>query len=98
MENEQYQKKSDARFDRIESKLFGATFDENYGETPREQSKSISDEKTNEQHIGKKSQQVIEQELASHKQNFRENFSNDELREWDDKKASLIEELKMVIH
>ena len=94
MENELFQKHILARVRKLESETFEGTFEENYSKlTAREQSKNISDGEK-EHHLGNKSKEVLQQELNSHLQNHRENFSKDEEQQWYDKKADLIEQLR----
>ena len=96
MENELFQKHILARVRKLESKAFDGTFEENYSKLPaRKQAENISDG-AKEHHVGNKSKEVLQQELNSHLQNHRENFSNDENRNWIEKKDSLIEQLKQV--
>lgn len=93
MNIEEHLKKQDSRLDKIERKLFAGTCDENYKSLAEREELEKSD---TDSHQGKKSLQVIEEEIKSHKQNYRENFSKDEERAWYEKKSSLIEELKQV--
>lgn len=96
MENEQFQTHILARIRKLESETFDGTFEENYSKlSSREHAEHISDGEK-EHHLGKKSKEVLQQELKSHLQNHRENFSRDEERSWFEKKADLIEKLKQV--
>ena len=92
MEDEIFQKHILSRVKKLESKQFGATYEENY--TPREQSKRISDGIDESHHIGKKSPEVLKQELTSHTQNYRENFTKEEMKQHQEKKKSLIDKLR----
>lgn len=63
----------------------------------REQSKSISDGETPPQHIGKRSQEVVQQEINSHEQNFQETFNQSEKDKWLNKKKLLEKELQEIL-
>lgn len=92
MENDEFQKHILSRIQKLEEKTFEGTYEQNY--SPREQAKRITDGFTDAHHIGKKSKQVLKQELDSHMQNYQEIFSKDEEREWYKKKQSLIDQLR----
>ena len=80
------------RIQTLEKKQFDATFEQNY--TPRQQAESISNDETEPAHLGKKSKQVLQQELNSHIQNERETFTDQARKEWEEKKKSFIDQLR----
>ncbi len=94
MENQEFQNHILKRIQKLEAKTFDGTFEQNYKPTPREQAKSISEGDTKEHHIGRKSPEVLQQELNSHVQSYRETFTDDEEKEWIRKKQSLIDQLR----
>lgn len=96
MEPAEFQKHILERVQKLESETFKGTFEENYG-SPREQAKAISDGETSEHHIGEKSPEVLQQELNSHIQNFRETMTDDEKSEWHRKKQSLIDKIRNAV-
>lgn len=94
MENQEFQKQTAERLAKLEKQAFDGTYEENYQNlSARQQSKNISDG-GKEYHIGKKSKQVLQQEINAHVQGYRETFSREEEREWYEKKSELIEELR----
>lgn len=82
------------RFQKLEKKVFEFTYEEHYvKESARKQSKAISDGKQ-EHHIGDKSKEVLQQELTSHEQNFRETMTNDEKSAWTKTKDSIKSQIR----
>ena len=53
----------------------------------------ISEGKEKPKHLGKKSKEVLEQEISSHNQNYRETFTKHEKAVWQAKKIQLEKEL-----
>jgi len=64
-------------------------------ETARKEAKAISDGKTKEHFIGKKSIEVKKQELVSHLQNFRENFNSVEYNIWKSHAEHLLQQINI---
>ena len=56
MENQEFQKHILERIQKLEDESFGATFEQNYQGTPREQSKDITDDEAKSSSHRKKNQ------------------------------------------
>jgi len=76
--------------DGILSKVFGRK------KSPREQMAEYR-EKHSYKHTGKKTIQVIRQEIISHKQNFRENDTPEEREEWGGRLSDLQSEYAEIL-
>jgi len=92
MENQEFQKHIISRLQKLEEETFDGTYEQNY--SSRQQAERITDGITDAHHIGKKSKEVLKQELNSHIQNYGNFRSKDEEKEWYRKKQSLIDQLR----
>lgn len=86
MEPEQFQRETKEQLEKLQRKVFGATKDENYGETPREHAEHHSED--NESHfLGIRNQDSAKQKIESFKNQYDEssvkNLHGDEIQEYE---------------
>jgi ribonuclease HII len=66
------------------------------GRIARLEAREITEGTRDNKHLGKKTREVLEQELTAHKQSFQETFNHEERSEWNKKLRELQNELEDV--
>jgi len=64
------------RIQKLESKAFDGTYEENYKGSPREQAESISNDDEKPHHLGEHTEETAKQRITSFYQNYDKNSKN----------------------
>lgn len=98
MEPEQFQRETKEQLEKLQRKVFGATKDENYGETPREHAEHH--EEDNERHfLGVRNLDSAKQKIESFKNQYDEgavkSLYGDQIQEYE-KDLNLVNQLARI--